>query len=626
MPLRPLIASLAGLLVAACGGAATPAADAGPDATGDEPVAPAPPTVGPCAAGWREVEAEPGLVVCDPWPASGHRADCPLGQAHFAGTPDCARVGTACDASGWPTDLPAGRPVVYVDDDAAPGGDGASRATALGSITAALAAAPADAVIALARGRYDEDVVIDAGVTLWGACPEGTVLTSSRTSLVDYAVVLGGVGAGLRNLAFVDSARQAVVVRAAGTTIEQVVADRVTLEVLFVESGDVRVDGMAIRDTALDGNGRFGRGVDLDRGAHARLERVVIDGSHDFAVALTIGARLEATGLAVEGTLPRGDGLGGVGVYAAGAGTSVHLAAAAIEHSRYIGIYLREGATLDATDLVVRDTATGRSAVHGDGVLGEGIRAEAGGGATIARAWIERSHDLGIMIAGPTTLEARDVVVRETAGREAGLLGRGIGIQDGASAVLERVRIADSREAGLYVNAATRVSASDIDVSDTRANGAGLYGFGLWAEHAQVTLARVRIARSLVSGLGLGQLAAVDATDLSVEASAPGCFVTGCTEPVGGFGVSAHFGATLTVTGFAIRDSALCGVVIGMDAPTGATGLDLTRGAVERAPVGACLQVPDYDTRRLQHEVVWRDVGLTLQATSYALPDALTSP
>jgi hypothetical protein len=44
---------------------------------------------------------------------------------------------------------------------------------------------------------------------------------------------------------------------------------------------------------------------------------------------------------------------------------------------------------------------------------------------------------------------------------------------------------------------------------------------------------------------------------------------------------------------------------------------------VERAAIGACVQVDDYDLSRLMHDVQYRDNGLNLDTTTLTVPDAL---
>lgn len=165
------------------------APDAGPDAAPpdaggfvpDPPAPPAPampaaevalPDLGPCAPGWRAVGADP--TICDPWPEGGRREDCAAGEAHLPGGAGCERIGSACPVGDWPEDLPAEGPL-RVRPGAEPGGDG-SALRPFATIADALAVATPGAVVALARGTYDETVAPSVAVTLRGACAAETIL------------------------------------------------------------------------------------------------------------------------------------------------------------------------------------------------------------------------------------------------------------------------------------------------------------------------------------------------------------------------------------------------------------------------------------------------------------------
>ena len=101
---------------------------------------------------------------------------------------------------------------------------------------------------------------------------------------------------------------------------------------------------------------------------------------------------------------------------------------------------------------------------------------------------------------------------------------------------------------------------------------------------------------------------------LPLVATAPGAVC----DDLGGFGVVAHQRGQLDLPVFWIIDSDLCGVVVG-GAPGSA--IDLASGVISGAVVGACVQLPGYDTSRLRNVVDYVDVQTPLQATSYTLPD-----
>lgn len=188
---------LACAVLAGCPGPDTPpdaqTDGAGPDAPltapylplgPDLPEAPAPPalpSLTPCPDRFRESLVAPDVTVCEPWPDGDAPAACAEDSAHFPGEPGCTRLGSSCPAPGeWATDLPSDRPVFYVRAGAT-GGDG-SRTTPFAMISDAATAAlrsGSPAVVALARGTYDERPTIINDTTLWGACASDTRITSS---------------------------------------------------------------------------------------------------------------------------------------------------------------------------------------------------------------------------------------------------------------------------------------------------------------------------------------------------------------------------------------------------------------------------------------------------------------
>ena len=93
-------------------------------------------------------------------------------------------VGIVCVTLGPATNCALGQSILYVDDDAPPGGDGTTWSTAFGCIQTALTAAQPDDEIRVAQGTYrpDEDT----------ANPNGTGDRTSAFSLVDGISLYGG--------------------------------------------------------------------------------------------------------------------------------------------------------------------------------------------------------------------------------------------------------------------------------------------------------------------------------------------------------------------------------------------------------------------------------------------------
>ncbi len=679
-----MVGVLVALLLGACGAdIPVTAADAGVD-SGIAP--PAPPVLTPCPMGWREVTDAHGLVTCDPWPESGYRTDCAFDEGHFAGTPGCARIGTECAADGWPSDLPTDRVIVYVDDGAAPGGDGASRGTAFQRIREAVSASPDGAVIAVATGLYDENVILPTGVTLWGACVSGTRLMNSAPSEMEAGLTLHGARSGARNLGVDGSERMGVLALGASpVSLDRVVIEGCTAVGLVVFGSSMTATDIVVRGTRpRPSDGTLGNGVVVEAGGRLVLSRALVEHNRDTGMmASGVGASVEASDVVVRGTRERASDQtfgGGVDVEL---GARLVLSRAFIDDNRVGGINVRDAEShLEASDVVVRGT---REQVS-DGTLGIGVMMLPGAQAVLSRALVEDNREVGILASGiGANLEAHDVVVRSTRGRAStGIMGQGIDAQLGAHVALSRVIADDNRYFGIILyDADTSVAVSDVLVRGTReraSDGTGGGGIGV-AEGAHLVLSRALVedsrangiivsdlgstleatqlivrdtlpqsadgtlgvglaaqdgARAVVTGarvershfLGMGSLAGASVVLRDVVVSAVGpsaCPAHACAGETGGFGLVAIFGGTLDAAQFVVEGATLCGVMVGRSNPAmpPPTALDLESGVIDRSMIGACVQVDGYDTTRLQHGVEYRDVGVPLRATSYEIPSDL---
>jgi hypothetical protein len=615
------------MLTACGGGTSTPAPDAGVDA-GPTVAPPLPPVFTPCPAGWRETTDASGLVTCDPWPATGYRTDCAWDEAHFGGAPGCTRVGTACSADGWPADLPADRVIVYVDDGAAAGGDGASRATAFTTIGAATAAAPSGAIIAVATGLYDEAVSVGAGITLWGACVSGTRIVTSAPSESAAALRLASDGAGARNLGIDGTERPGIMgIGVSTVSLQSVVVTGARTFGLYLEGTSIEASEIVIRGTRERlSDGEFGRAISADVGARLTLSRALLDGNRSVGIfARGAGTSVEASDVVVRGTLPQSsDSTCGIGVRTED-GARVVLSRALIDDNRQGGIFAYGGSTsVEASDVVVRGTREQAS----NSMFGRGINVEGGAHLTLVRGLIDDSREIGFLVsAAGTVAEASDVVVRGTRERASdATFGRGIYIGSGGHLLLSRAVIDDNRNVGVGVfDPGSSLEANDVVVRGTLPQSSdGTGGNGVWAQgEARVVLAGARVERSRFVGIASLSASSVELRDVVVSGvEASNCLPGTCTGETGGFGLVAIWGGVLAATRFATEDTSLCGVMVGRDALT-PTALDLVDGVIDRAAVGACVQQDGYDSTRLQSGVEYRDVGVPLRATSYDLPTEL---
>ncbi len=544
-----MVALVTAVLVAAC--EAPPA----PMTTSDAGVAvatlPAAPVLGPCPRGWREVTEESGLVSCDPWPTSG-RADCVLDELHVPGGAGCEPAGSACPPDGWPAALPTDRPIVYVDDDAAPGGDGSSRGSALTTLGDATLVAPAGAVIAVAGGSYDGAITLRDGQSLVGACAARTVLTASAPSSGSGVLTSGASGVSIRDVSIVDAARPGIVVTGGDTTLDGVVVRGAQLVGLYVASGTLTGHGVVVASVRAIASGG-GRGVQVQDGAQVTLSHVAVTMAQEAGIAVVgAGTRLDASDLAVVSIEPGTTGEGGIGVLVDDHATLV-LARAAIEQATKDGLFVLGGASADLEDARIAETRLDPA-----GELGDGMHVE-DATLTVRRVVVTHSHALGVFAAGPlATLDATGLVVRDTVPLPDGTEGRGIEVGSGAGATLRGVRLERNAEISLFVSGAgTHATAEDLAVTGTRPSATDGAGRGIGVEDA----AALSVTRASVEGsYSTAVFASVAGTSLDVQhltvrdTRAP-------ADGSSGRGIAAQSGAHVVVAHALVEDSTEVGLL-----------------------------------------------------------------
>jgi hypothetical protein len=516
--LRATLVTLAiAFVLVACDAAPANSVDAGAGdggSTSDAAIVvadPAPPVLTPCPTGWREETGPSGVPSCSPWPATGYDEHCAFDSAHFPGAPGCARIGTACAADGWPSDLPVGRTVVYVDDGAAAGGDGTSRATALRSIGAAVTAAPTGGVIAVATGHYDEFVNLRAGQTLWGACVDGTRLTAS-TATPDHGVIdLAGDGSGVRNVGIDPSPRLGIYSVAANTTIDDVAIGSTALSAIWVDVGPVAVRNVVARDTRFYGADGWGNAIEIEAGASMTLDHIVLERAVYVGLYVDMGASVVANDVAIRGCM-----VGGVYMQQGG-----HLMLARAEIANVTGFGITTGdanSQLDATDLVV------------DGVTGtintaNAVMVQSGAHATLTRAHVVHYAAHGIAMASMgTDLTVTDALVEQGAPHPTDN-GTGVLAIMSSALHLTRVRMDHAATNGIYLaDMGTMLDATDLTITATRSDpGSGMAGNALImfdGATATVTRGLFDDARSVALALGAAGTS-MTATDLHIRGTEP---------------------------------------------------------------------------------------------------------
>jgi len=612
---RLVLLLVSAFVVASCGGDDVGPADSGtdvgvdvdsevPDAAVAIPVTPpAPPTLTPCPTGWREVESG-ALTLCEPWPVEG-RAECDDYEMHVPGTSGCALVGTPCPAGPWPEDLPSGRAVLYVDAAAGPGGTGA-QSSPFATINEAVAAADTDTIIALAKGVYDEQVILGPQ-TLWGACPAETHVAASDTVATE-ATIFTTAQAEVRNLTL-GGARHAL--SATGSFSAVLLEDVVVADCAFGLSFQARARGtlrhVLIRDT-ITGEGTQGIGLSVYAAANAVVTESVVRNTGVGGVAVSNNAGCFLQDVAIHDTRHREDFNGGIGLSVA-VGAMVEAERLVVEDNRENSCAI-VASTATFVDSIIRRTHP--RAV--DGGFGGGIRAP-DANLTLRRTLIEDTRIYAMAFDGAATLE--DVVLRNSQGAlwEASPGGYGL-MAAGGTLDATRVWIEHATTDALFISR-TEATAQDLTIIDTQSSGRGQYGRAVELQNATLTASRVHVARALEAGFtlyGVGTEAILE--DVLVEQTlGRDCRRTHCADWPAGIGLGVYAAAHLDMTRFALVGSHLVNLQLAEDGTA-----DLRDGVIANAPVGVNLATTGFDPDRLSNDVVYRDNGANLDATALPVP------
>jgi hypothetical protein len=565
------------------------------------------------------VSAEGEPDVCEPWPASG-RATCDAGEAHFPGTPGCAVVGAPCPAGDFADDLPATGDVRFVLAGAPAGGTGA-RDAPFATIAEALAGASSGTVVALGKGTYEEIVRVPLGVTLHGACAGETRIFTDALSIVGEGVIhVSERGVVVRNVS-IGGAREGIVVAGPRGALEVhgVVVDGAARSGMRVgPNAELTGGDLAIRNVAV-AEERYGYGLAVGPGSTVSLSRVAIERATSAAVATLDASVVLEDAVLADGEAQPVDGRLGAAIEALG-GANVTVRRAVLEGNTDRALMPYEAGTMVVVeDSVVRGT---RARPRDDG---EGRAAFVFEGATLVlrRTLVEDNREVAILaIDEGTRAELEDVVVRRTVVDAAGEGGTGLAVQSAAGAFLSRVAIVDNHTIGLFAGSASTLTANDVLVARTEsAESDGRFGTGVLVQGgSHLDGARLAIRDNRQAGLAVlepGSSAVL--TDVEVTGTRErACAPTTCPDLGLGDGVLSAIDATIDITRLLIRDNARAGVHVGGGA------IDLHEGLVERNPIGAAVQVPGFDTARLNDGVLYRDNDRNFDMRALPLPEPST--
>ena len=399
----------------------------------------------------------------------------------------------------------------------------------------------------------------------------------------------------------------------ARATLARLLVERTRMAALSVtELGpdgetEIRLTDVVLRDTAAvpDVDSGFGLTVAGAHGAKARVvgRRLVVEGNAQGGIVVDgsggpLGAEVELTDLLVRGR--HAEASGGPGLWGR-AGSRLRLSRALFEGSqgaqvRISGLGGVEQAELEASDLVARHATPSVA----DGVHGAGVRVFAGARVVLVRTLVEKNANTGVTVFGawpetPSTLDATDLVVRETFCAGTPCLATGIGSMGAARVEIERGVVSGNELAGVLAvahEAPFRPSlvGRELLIRDGRSVPEGFGGIGaLVGEGGTLRLERCAVLYNRDVGVATGQFAMASAAP-AAELELTDVVVSGTSSRQNpgrsGMGVAVHGGASARLERVAASGNRYAGFLLEGAPPLGRTQATLVDVAVERTTPG----------------------------------------
>jgi hypothetical protein len=456
-----------------------------------------------------------------------------------------------CAPGTW-GDIPVDGSTEYVDGAYGGADSDGTAAHPWTAIQQGVDAAAPGAIVAIAEGSYNEEVVIQGkAVRLRGRCPKLVEVVGVARAIA-LSIESGASGADVRGVAV----RGVEAVALAITGSENVVVDRVWIH-------DAGFRGLVVQN---------GLGA-----TSFELTHSLVEGNREFGVLVSGSAgAVEAT--VVRDTQPRAsDQTSGVGIFVQDDPDSSERASATVrgsdvEGNRLAGVTVLGSDTTIETTIVRETQAQASDQQGGAGVVivddqATGLRSTA----NVRDSVVERNRDIGIFVLGSdATIEA--TVVRETRPRASDQKsGAGIAIQDHpatgerATAIVRASVVEYNHEIGMVIGGsdatieATVVRGTEPRASDQqRGSGIGVTDDAARGERASATVRASLVEGNRTSGVVIiASDATIDATvvrDTQAQAS-DGRFGDGVAVDSNG-----SQGASVTLTACLVAGSARAGV------------------------------------------------------------------
>lgn len=555
-------------------------------AEGCEPILPD----GECPIGTR---AEIGSATCVP---VGPQACAPGFEKHESGwgcraiMPAAACGGATRDALGSTTCVPIGdcnapfppaSATVFVDASFT---DGQIDATHVKTIAAGIAAASANATIAIAPGTYAENVAVTKNVTLAGKCAAEVILDAPTT---DAGIDVDGVKATVKGLTIRGGSPGIAVVNVTGAVvIEDALLDaNVRAGIDVFEEAKVDAKRVVIRNTKPASDASITNGIFADVLSVVTFADGAIVGAADAGIGMTGESKLTFTRSIVRDTVPRPDGVGGSGARGFEKGR-IELVESAIVASRGTGVIVgKSKASLKMERSTISDTKLDLRA--GEGIAFP-ISASDGATVDVNESTLADNPSIGLFItkAGTKGTIKKTAIVHTYAAGELGA-GVGLGAKDGAIVDVEDSVVHDAAFAALQSDGAgtkltiSRTLVANLKPSTKTFKSPEIHGGSALTviRGASTTLTSCTVDRALELAIAV----ASDGSSLLVDRT----FVTRTRandQGLFGHAVIAVEGGSVVVQRSAVDDNPGAGIVV-----SNASGA-VRRTSVRRNAIGVHVQ------------------------------------
>jgi len=483
----------------ACGGNSVPIVGGGCQAVG-VPVA-------SCAEGFTHDAASPTCAAVLP------SSPCGSGTFAWLGEAACHEV-APCGTGKWGA-IPVDASTIYVDREYTGGGSDGSEARPFTTIASAVAAATGNPIVAIAKGVYEERLLIRKPVRLWGRCPADAEIRAPSgvvDPIVDFlakgelhrvAVTRATFGVAVETSegvlideVWVHDLERGIELSAsrpaASATIRRTLVERARYFGITAYGANATIEQTVIRDVKPMRSDGFG-GVGLlvrhsdstGNGSEVTARGLLLERCHGSGISVF------GSSLTLDGSLVRdieghpSDGTGGNGVSGfIDASTPLlprlQMQGSVIERARTSGVFLQSStATIEAT--VVRDTRASRMRDGG----GFGISATQRSNLTIRDSTLLHNGVAGLGVVGSqATIErlfVNDTVLGPTdgGGLGVGLALIGDGNKSASQASVRDSLFAQSHGAGIFVSG-SKLELFESVVRDSHPTPDGLFGDGLF--------------------------------------------------------------------------------------------------------------------------------------------------